>query len=370
MKVSVLSENLRKGLGIVNRGVSSRVTLPILSTVLLKADKEGLLLSATDLELSFRVRVRAKVEAEGEIAVPAKLFSDLCATLPVGVVELLSEKQTLKIKGEKVQAEVVGQGSEEFPSLPKPKGKGLTLSVEEMGEKIERVGIAAAKDDTRPILAGVLWVLEEKQITLAATDGYRLSVDVMNKDVSGAPEDTQKFVLPVRALLELTRVLEPSMKTIKVEFDQEKQQVIFTADDLEMSSRLIAGEFPPYKKVIPVEKKISVSIEKEALEEAVRRASLFARDSANVIKLGVSPEGVNVTAQSDQVGGSQTLIEAEVTGDEEVKIAFNARYLLDYLGTVKGEKVTMETEGELKPAVFRIEKSDFLHVIMPVRTQN
>ena len=369
MKVSILTENLKKGLSIAMRGVSTRVQLPILSTVLLKAGKEGLVISATDLELSFKVKVRAKVEEEGEMAIPAKLFSDLVATLPVGVIELTGEKQTLIIKGEKVKAEVVGQGSEEFPSLPKARGKGLELSIEELQEKVERVGIAAAKDDSRPILAGVLWVFSEKKATLVATDGYRLGVDTLKNGVSGGVEAGEKFVLPVRALMELTRVLTPSMKSVIVEFDKDKQQVVFSADDLEMSSRLIAGEFPPYSKVIPTEKKITVTLEKEALVEAVKRASLFARDSANVVKLLVKQDGISVTAQSDQVGGSQSFLEAEVEG-EEVKIAFNARYLLDYLGVVKGEKVTMETEGELKPAVFRIPKSEFLHVIMPVRTQN
>jgi len=369
MKVTVLAENLRKGLSVAMRGISSRVQLPILSTVLLRAGKEGLVLLATDLELSFKVNVRAKVEEDGELALPAKLFSDLVATLPAGVVELVNEKQTLKIRSEKVKAEIVGQGSEEFPSLPSAKGKGLEILVEELQEKVERVGISAAKDDSRPILAGVLWLLSENKVTLVATDGYRLGVDVMDKGVVGAVGDGEKFVLPVRALMELARVLEPSMKSLKVEFDKDKQQVIFTADDLEMSSRLIAGDFPPYAKVIPADKKITVTLDKDILVEAVKRASLFARDSANVVKLLVNQEGVTVTAQSDQVGGSQSVIEAEVEG-EEVRIAFNARYLLDYLGVVKGNEVVMETEGELKAAVFRIPGSEFLHVIMPVRTQN
>lgn len=369
MKVSILAENLKKGLSIAMRGVSSRVQLPILSSILLRAGKEGLVLSATDLELSFQVKVRAKVVVEGELAVPAKLLSDLVATLPVGVVELSVEKQALKISSDKVKAKVVGQGSEEFPILPVGKGKGLEISVEELIEKAERVGIAAAKDDARPILAGVLWMMSKKKLTLVATDGYRLGVDVIEKGVSGVIEEGEKFVLPVRALMELTRVLEPSMKTVMVEFDKDKQQVVFDAEDLQMSSRLIAGEFPPYNKVIPIEKKITVILDKEGLIEAVKRASLFARDSANVVKLLVNESGVEVTAQSDQVGGSQSNLEAEVEG-EEVKIAFNARYLLEYLGAVKGEKVTMETEGELKPAVFRIAGSEFLHVIMPVRTQN
>lgn len=369
MKVSVLAENLKKGLSIALRGVSSRVALPVLSNVLLKAGKDGLVLSATDLELSFKVKVRAKVEEEGEIAVPAKLFADLVATFPPGVVELSLAKQTLKLSGEKVNAEIVGSSGEEFPALPKASGKGLTLPIEEMKTKIEMVGIAAAKDDARPILSGVLWKLAGNCVTLAATDGYRLGVDEIKKDIKEAFETDEKLVLPVRALLELTRVLESSMEEVMVEFDKEKQQVIFSAGDVEMSSRLIAGEFPPYEKVIPANKAITVIFEKEGLIEAVKRASLFARDAANVVKLLVSDGSVTVTAQSDQMGGSQSVLDAEVDG-EEVKIAFNARYLLEYLMTVKEEKVMMETEGELKPAVFKLPEAGFLHVIMPVRTQN
>src|SRR3989304_8105383 len=158
MKINVLAEKLKKGLSICMRGVAARVQVPILSTMLLKASKEGLVLSATDLELSFRVKVRAKVSEEGEIAVPAKLFADLVATLPVGVVDLSDKKQTLIIEGEKVMAEVVGQSSEEFPALPKAKGKGLEIGGMELVEKVERVGVGAAKDDGRPILAGGLWV--------------------------------------------------------------------------------------------------------------------------------------------------------------------------------------------------------------------
>ena len=158
------------------------------------------------------------------------------------------------------------------------------------------------------------------------------------------------------------------MENVTVEFDKEKQQVIFSADEIEMSSRLIAGEFPPYEKVIPASKSISVVFDKEGLIEAVKRASLFARDSANVVKLLIEGSNVTVTAQSDQMGGSQSVIDAEVTG-EDVKIAFNARYLLEYLASVKEDKVMMETEGELKPAVFKLPEAGFLHVIMPVRTQ-
>lgn len=374
MKVNILAENLKKGLSIAMRGVSSKAQLPILSNILIKAEKTAVILSATDLELSFKVTVRGKVSEEGEIAIPAKLLMDLTSTLPAGTIEMTLAKQTLTIVGfnssgkEVTKTEILGQGAEEFPALPTAKGKGVIIDVEELSEKIDRVGIAAARDDTRPILTGVLWLLEEKQLTLAATDGYRLGVDILRKVSSEGLQPLEKFVLPVRALMELSKVLEPGMDKVSVEFDKEKQQVIFLADDVEMSSRLIAGEFPPYQQVLPTTKKITVTLLHDDLSEAVKRASLFARDSANVVKLEIGDNEVAVIAQSDQMGSSRSTMEAEVEG-EGLTVALNAKYLLDCLAVLKTEKIVMETDGALKPMVFRLPETDFVHVIMPVRTQ-
>lgn len=366
MKVSILTENLKKGVSVAIRGISSRAQLPILSTILISAGKDGLVLSTTDLELSFRVKVRAKVTEEGEIAVPGKLFSDLVATLPSGTVEIATEKEALVLSGDSVKVEIMGQSASEFPSLPKATGSGLTMDISEFTEKVERVGVAAARDESRPVLSGLLWALGSGVLTLVATDGYRLGIDLLKKITAEAVEDGQKFILPVKAVLELARVLESGMEALIVEFDQDKQQVIFGAGDVEMSSRLIAGEFPPYGSVIPTDKKMTATLDREALIEAVRRASLFAADNANVVKLEIDSDEITVTARSDQMGKSQTALAAEIDG-EGVTIAFNAKYLLDYLGSVDDEKITMETEGMLKPVVFRQPKSDFVHVIMPVR---
>lgn len=368
MKVKVLTENLKKGVGVVIRGISSRAQLPILATILISAEKDGLTLEATDLELSFRVKVRAKVTEKGKVAVPGKLLADLVTTLPAGTMEVATEKETLLMSDEKVRVEIMTQAADEFPSLPTALGKGMALDVDEFREKIERVGIAATRDDSRPVLSGLLWIMAGKDLTLVATDGYRLGIDRLKKIKAETVEDGQKFILPVKAVIELARVLEPGMSEVLVEFDKEKQQVIFGAGEVEMSSRLIAGEFPPYSSVIPTEKKVTVVLERELLAEAVRRASLFAADNANVVKLEISEDGVIVTARSDQMGRSQSSLVAEVSG-EGVTIAFNAKYLLDYLGAVEADKIILETEGALRPVVFRIEGSDFVHVIMPVRIQ-
>ncbi len=366
MKVNVLAENLKKGLSIVARGISSRVQLPILSSVLLKASKEGLVLSATDLEISIRVKVRAKVEEPGEIALPGKLFGELVATLASGAIELRVEKQTLVIEGEGVRSEVVGQGAEEFPVLPEATGKGLELSGEELKQKLSMVTVSAAKDDTRPVLGGVLWVIEKEKIELVATDGYRLGIDSLKIDWD---EENKKVIIPARALHELSRIVDNAGEKISLELDESKQQVLWVVGEVELSSRLIVGEFPPYLKAIPAAKTTTLRMDKDSLIDAVKRASLFAKEGANVIRFEVSTDDIEVVAANDQRGTTKSKVNGTIEG-EEVRVAFNAKYLIEYLNNVDDEEVIMETEGELKPAVFKPIKGNFIHIIMPVRINN
>lgn len=369
MKVTVLAENLRKGLGIAVKAVSTRSQLPVLSGVLLKAEKGNLVIMATDLEISFRVTLGAKVSKEGEMVVPARLFLDLISGLPIGPVELVEEKQVLRIESGGVKAEIVGQGADEFPSLPRVKKLELSLPASSLRKCVDRVTVSAAKDDTRPVLSGVLWSFEEKGVKLIATDGYRLGMDEI-KEVSGEVKKKKKLILPARALQELARVVdEEGVKKVEVGFDEDNQQVMFKVEDVEMVSRLIAGNFPAYEQIMPGEYRTRVIVEREELLEAVKRASLFAREGSNIVKFKVEKDGLLVEAESGQTGGSQTKLEGKVEG-EEMTIAFNARYVVDYLGVVSSDEVILELVEELKPGVFKVEGEEFIQVVMPIRMQD
>lgn len=369
MKITVLSENLKRGLGIVLRGVTSKGTLPILSGVMMKVNGTGLELLTTDLEISFRVKIGVKVKEEGEIVVPAKLFFDLVSGLPVGPVDLTVEKQTLSISGGGVKTEIVGQGSEEFPSLPKSKGKVVKIDVLEFRKRVDRVAVSAAKDDTQPVLSGILWKFAKDKIHLAATDRYRLGVDVLSGLKLDEKMDGKKLILPARALQELSRVLsDGQIRELGVEFDEKNQQVVFVAESVEMVSRLIAGDFPPFEQILPSEHKVRVEIEREDLLEAVKRASLFAGDGANIIKINILDNQLQVKGADSQKGRSESSLSVKTDG-EGVEMAFNSRYLLDYLGAIDDEKIYLESEGELKPGVFKIKDKGFVQVVMPIRLQ-
>lgn len=369
MKVTVLAENLRKGLGIAIKAVSTRSQLPVLSGVLLKAEKGNLVIMATDLEISFKVVLGAKVSKEGEMVVPARLFLDLVSGLEMGPVVLVEEKQILRIESGGVKAEIVGQGADEFPSLPKVKKLELSLPASSLKECVNRVTVSAARDDTRPVLSGVLWSFEDKEVKLIATDGYRLGMDEI-KEVVGEVKKKKKLILPARALQELARVVdEEGVKKVEVGFDEDNQQVMFRVEDVEMVSRLIAGNFPAYEQIMPGEYKTKVLLKREELLEAVKRASLFAREGSNIVKFKVEKDGVMVEAESGQTGGSQTKLEGKVEGEGMV-IAFNARYIVDYLGVMNNEDVVLELVEGLKPGVFKVEGESFVQVVMPIRMQD
>ena len=370
MKIIVQSGELKKTLGIVNRGVSARPQLPILSGVLLKAIDGEVSLVATDLEVSFWLSLSAKIEEEGEVVVPAKLFSELVASFPSGKVTLTVEKHIIKIEVDGISSEIVGQGAEDFPSVPRASKAQVVLRSGDFRQKVDRVCVSAARDDTRPVLTGVLWEINENKVSLVATDGYRLSVDKLTLSKTELAKET-RLILPARSLQEISKVLgETGADDFSLEFDKENQQVIFKVGEIEVTSRLIAGEFPPYQQIMPNTYSSRAVFGRGEILEGVKRASLFARDNANIVKLQMEKEGVVVKAESTQVGTSVSKIAAKTEG-EELTVAFNARYLLDYLATCTSENVVWETEGELKPSVFRDEDEEtWVQVVMPVRVQD
>ena len=202
---------------------------------------------------------------------------------------------------------------------------------------------------------------------LAATDGYRLSVDRLK--LGKQTDLTGKLILPARSLIEVARVAEETgVDEIDAEFDKDNQQVIFALDGVEVSSRLIAGEFPPYQQIMPNTYSTKLNFDRDGFFEAVKRAKLFARENANIVKLSVEEGKIRIIAESSQVGTNETEVEAEVEG-EKVMVAFNAQYLVDFLNIFRDELVIWETEGELKPSVFKGRDENWLQVVMPVRIQ-
>ncbi|MEP6470047.1 MAG: DNA polymerase III subunit beta [Chloroflexota bacterium] len=372
MNISVMQENLARGLGVVSRAVSSRASLPVLANVLLKTENNGLKLTATNLEIGINCWVPGKVEAEGEITVPAKLLTDLVMSLPNQRIDLqLSAKdRTLKVNCGTSRASIKGIDADEFPVVAAI-GESPATSVEarQLRDALGEVVFAAASDESRPILTGVLTKFSGEAMTLAAADNYRIAVRSLATSRAVAPE--MSIVVPARSYAELIRILPDSDDPIDITVTPNKSQVLFHVEGIDLVSRLIEGQFPNYEPVIPTGHSSRAVIDRESFLAGARRASIFARDSANIVKVelaGDGGEGISITAHAADIGENADTLDATLEG-QATTIAFNARYLIDVLANLRAEQAALELSGPLAPGVIKgVGKDDYVHVIMPVRT--
>lgn len=367
MKIEVYSQELKRALNVVLKGVSPRPHLPILLGVLIRVKDGKTSFTTTDLENSFWVEVETAITQEGETVVPAKLFYDLVSTIEDGRVLLEYEDSKLKLTAKGLKTEVLCLSPEEYPVVPKYSGKGVILPSLLFKKTIDKVIGSSAKDDTRPILTGILFKFNSGFLTLVTTDGFRLATNKMSID---SKEDNFDVIVPAKSIGELLKVLtELAVDKFGMELDRQSKQIVFSLKTAEMSCRILDGEFPPYQQIIPNTYSLKISLHKQDLVMAVKRASLFAKDNANVIRVKIDDK-VLISAENSQVGSNITEVEAEIEG-EKMEVAFNAKYLIDFLPVIESEYVDWETEGELKPSVFRDSKDDnWLQVVMPIRTQS
>ncbi|MEK7163681.1 MAG: DNA polymerase III subunit beta [Patescibacteria group bacterium] len=365
MHIHILQENLSKGLTLVSRHTSNKGQLPILANVLISAQTEGVTLLATNLEMGIRVNIGGKTEKPGQITVPAKNLTEFISSLPVETVELRSEGEKLKISCGKSNAVFSTTDAKEFPIIPVPSGGHLEIDSHLIKQVASEVAFASATDESRPVLTGVRFEKQNEYLVITATDGFRLS----RKNLL-APSSYQltTIILPARTIMELAKVGDE--EKISMEVVSQNNQVIFTSGKTQIISRILEGNFPDVDKIIPKEFRTQVTVERGELLRAVRAAGIFARDSNNIVKFEIRPaerEKFEIKASGGQTGESESLMDAEIDGDE-IQISFNYKYVLDFLNSVGEERIIMKFNESTTPAVFVPEKdSSLVHLIMPVR---
>ena len=399
MRVSCLQENLAKGLAIVGRAVSSRSTMPVLANILLEARDNQLRLAATNLEIGVTCWIGAKVEDEGSITVPARLLTDFVNSLPPDRIdmELTARTQTLNLRCANFDANMKGIDAANFPIIPTIDGvsgddggmEGMRIELEASGlrKMVDQVVFAAASDESRPTLTGVEVTFKEGRITLAATDGYRLSVRSAHVDGS-MPDVPITVIVPARSLGELARVSADAdeSRPVQVLVTRERNQILFQVwgkggeskggafHRVELASQLIDANFPDYRAIIPKTHSTRTVVDTASLLKAVRVAFLFARDNANIVRLKIQPANgsggghVSLAATSSDMGDSVNDLEAMIEGDD-LEISFNAKYLIDVLSQIDEPQVVLETTQPTRPGTIRplgIGEDIFLHVVMPM----
>ncbi len=383
MKLTCLPEKLGEGLATVGRAVSSKSTLPVLSNVLLQTEGGRLKLAATNLELAVSCWVGARVDEEGAITLPARLLIDYVGLLNPG------EPLELALKGKKAhltcgrfEANISGIDAEDFPPIPTVSGgTSLSLRAPALKEAIQQVVFAAAQDDSRPVLAGVLLVAKEGKLTLAAADGFRLAVRKLDLadlggESAGEPLDLSTIV-PARTLAEVARGLsDDDEERVEVATTPDRNQILFRHKGAEIVSRLIEGQFPDYDRIIPKDAKTRVTLQTADFLRATKAAQVFARDNSMIVRLQlVPPEGdasielgkVTITSTSAEIGDNTGDVDASVEGEAQ-HVAFNGRCLRDALEALDTQNTYLEVTGPASPGILRPADgpNGYLHVIMPM----
>jgi DNA polymerase-3 subunit beta len=379
MKLECVQENLAEGLAVVGRVVPTKSTLPVLSNVLLTAQNGELQLAATNLEMAVAHRVSATVSAEGQITLPARLLADYVALLDHGGrvdLELNGKTHKVHLACGRYEANVAGIDAEDFPPIPAvdESGSRFTMEAAALKDAISQVVFAAAPDDSRPVLAGVLMRLSGGQLTLAAADGFRLAVRHVELSQSGS--DLQ-MIVPARALNEVARLLPTEDDAeVTISCTANGNQVFFAFGKTEVTSRLIEGQFPDYQRIIPPEAKTQVKLSTHDFLRATRAAAVFARDNSNIVRLECAPSEdgaelamgrVMVKSTSAEMGDNEGHLDASVNGDA-VQIAFNGKYLRDALEVIETPEVRLQITGPSSPGIILPagDSNGYLHVIMPM----
>jgi len=365
MKLSCTQENLNTGLNYVSHIASKNISLPILNNVLLKADKSGLNLSTTNLEIGITCIIRAKIEQEGNFTVQAKTLSDYVGLLSKEKIDLELTGQDLKIQSKNSKTIMKGMDASEFPIIPDVEG-GDTFEVEAKKFKLalSNVSFAVAFDEARPEISGVLFNFNSRGLTLAATDSYRLAEKFIKLEKSSPQEHS--VIVPIKTIQELVRILSDEGL---VSITTSENQILFSFSEVRLISRIIEGQYPDYKQIIPKEQGTTAVISTQELIKTIKSASLFCRPGINDITVKLDPQNGLLTASAAnvQLGENETTQESEIKGEENT-IVFNSRYLLDGLQNIETEESVLEVVSSTNPGVLRPkDKDDYLYIIMPIK---
>src|SRR5256884_4456650 len=355
-------DSLLQALSIVSRGVSTRTTVQILAGILLEARDGRLQLAATDMELSLRGSLEAKIESEGSVVVPGRLLLDIARLLPETEVSLEHrlEEAVVEVRCGSASYRLHTYNPEDFPRLPDT--QGVELHEVDRGtllETVARVSRSASRDESRPVLTGVLVHFETGKLVMAATDSYRLSVKETSLEGS-VPE--LEAIVPARALTELARIA-PEGESLSLGVHE--NQVVFGSGEAWLTTRRIDGQFPNYKQLVPEAFEYEVPLPREELLDVVRRVSVMAQRNSP-LRLRCADGELVVSAQTQDVGEARESLPASF-GAEALEIGFNAEFLLDGVDSVGGETVRLKLISPLRPAGLQGEGDDFLYLIMPIR---
>lgn len=368
---------LVSGVSVVERIVSAKSTLPIIGNVLVEAKKNGIKISANNLELGIEMFLEAKVAKEGAILIPAKTLAAMVSKLPKGGIDFkVSEKGMIKVSYSQSHFSIHGLPPDEFPTLPKIKEeKVITISCGVFLDMIKKTIFSVSTSEDKYVLNGVLLEIgrsgvsgDNSNIRLVATDGYRLAK--IGEKIKDVPNVEAKIIVPSKALVELSKILTGAEEEEEINISIGKDQIAFSLKHIFLVSRLIQGQFPDYKQVIPRTTATKLTVPTQALLDSSERAAVIAGSSANVVRFELKTDKLHILATAPEVGSVDETIDVEVKGADKTQVAFNVRLITDVLKVIDQPNIMVEISGPLSPGVFRpVEGLDYIYIVMPIRTQ-
>jgi DNA polymerase III subunit beta len=369
MKFTCLQENLAHGLGVVAKAIPTKSSLPILSNIFMSAENGQIKIAATNLETTIVTNVGASIEKEGSITVPAKLIKDFISTLSPSTINIEMKDDILHLMSDRTKSRFNGVPADDYPPLPQfPAGDDhIKLDPKVFASAVATVAFSAAMDQVRPIFTGIFMKFEDGLLTIASSDGFRLSEKKFRVEADSPDFFT---VIPAKTLLEVARIFAQAEEPLKFHLSSQDNMALFEADDTLVASQVIGGEYPNYQRIIPTEDIISAEFSAEELLEAVRLTNVFSKEANAAVKIKFGGDGyISVVSVTQETGGHESKMTAEIEG-EEMEIAFNSKYLLDFLTNIKAQKVLFKAKNSTSPCLFQPkEHEDYIHVIAPMQIQ-
>ncbi len=383
MKITCTQENLSHSLSYLERATGKQSTLPILSNFLLSGGKNGLRLSATNLEIGVTSVIGAKIDGEGEIAVPVKIIGNFVHNLPSnGIVTLDLDGRSLSLESGGYKMKIRGLDPKDFPIIPRKKGDDLvSFPAQAFKSALQRLLPSVSVNESRIELTGVYFLFLDDAVHVAATDSFRLAEQIIpisnNEKGAGYHEfsmNTQSLILPQAAMQEISRIISPDSEIVRFAF--EENQVFFDVDGVSLVSRVINGKYPDYKQILPKKFSYIVKISREELLRSVRMAGIFSSQMHGEMLLSISSEKneMIISSQSSDIGENKTILPVEVTGSGSLEMSFNPRYILDGLNVLDSEYILLSANSSTTPIELRVlhgtdadVADNFLYIAMPVR---
>jgi DNA polymerase-3 subunit beta len=373
MKIKVLKENLVQNLALASRFTNSGSQSSLWSSILIQVKGKEIHLSAHDGSKGVKLRLPGKIEEEGSVVVQAKIFLELVQGLPLGAVELSVNSEGLMVRAGRVRAQLAVSSGEVLGEELGGVNEGVDLGeveIVELDKVWSRVQYAVSRDEARPVLTGVLWEIGRGR--MVATDGFRLSVIKKVMKVKDVKLTVDSMLIPASLIQELIKVAqERNVDLVKLRWEEKSGRLWFWADDLLIMGKVIEGEYPNYRAILPKDYAQKIRVDRQMLLDAVKAVSIFARESANIVKLQGEEARILLTANSPQLGSGEVEVEVLNSFVSVVETAFNCRYLIDYLTSVHTSEIEIGFNESLQPVgFFDVEDVNSEHIIMPVRVKD